>query len=335
MALVITMAFYALPVHAEVKKSGSYTYSDGSYYAGDISDSGLPNGKGSLNLVNGDNLIIITENGRVTKISMSAKANKQTYSNVQLNILLSRVELDTGLLINNRVLVPLRQISENLGANVEWNGNNQTITLNIKSSTVSLPINSNEITVNGLKKTLEVPAQIFEDTTFVPLRFVSEELGATVNWDETNMRASVNTADKNILVKAHYYFTQNVVGFVYDGNIENGLPNGYGTAYKGTSKNGEIIFNGFWKNGNPMIDEPKNSWTIYGKEIIKGMTKQQVLEVLGEPSQTAPYPFPWVWNRYKRLVDGNVYLVESYGIDFDSNNDVIDVLTILHSEYAD
>jgi len=87
---------------------------------------------------------------------------------------------------DGRVLVPLRGIFEILGATVEYDGETRKITATKKSDKIELTIDDKNAYINGVKKELDVPPTIVGGRTFVPVRFVSEALGAVVNWnDET------------------------------------------------------------------------------------------------------------------------------------------------------
>ncbi|QQE73507.1 copper amine oxidase N-terminal domain-containing protein [Brevibacillus composti] len=86
--------------------------------------------------------------------------------------------------IDGRTLVPLRAIFEALGAKVEWDEATQTVTATKDDNIIQLTIGSKVAYKNGKKINLDVPAQLFNgDTTMVPIRFVSEALGAKVGWD--------------------------------------------------------------------------------------------------------------------------------------------------------
>jgi len=87
---------------------------------------------------------------------------------------------------NDRVLVPMRVIFEALGAKVEWDGSTNTVFAIATEKVIVLQIDSTTAFVNSESKTLDVPAQIIDDRTMVPIRFVSETLGAEVTWDETS-----------------------------------------------------------------------------------------------------------------------------------------------------
>lgn len=84
---------------------------------------------------------------------------------------------------DDRTLVPLRAIFEALDAYVGWNDEEKRV-ISIKGdTTISLTIGSDQLYVNGNAKTIDVPAQIINDRTMVPLRAVAESFGCDVDWD--------------------------------------------------------------------------------------------------------------------------------------------------------
>ncbi|WP_051276011.1 copper amine oxidase N-terminal domain-containing protein [Desulfovirgula thermocuniculi] len=88
------------------------------------------------------------------------------------------------LLSNGRTLVPLRAISEALGARVDFNPAAQEVLINRGSINISLNLNGNVAVVNGKRVVLDEPARLVNSRTMVPLRFVSEALGAAVDYDQ-------------------------------------------------------------------------------------------------------------------------------------------------------
>ena len=89
------------------------------------------------------------------------------------------------LLRDGRTLVPIRVISEYLGARVTWDPAARRVDVVAPGGrTVALRVGSKDAQVNGAPVTLDVPAQIVNGRTMVPLRFIGEALGAEVTWDE-------------------------------------------------------------------------------------------------------------------------------------------------------
>jgi hypothetical protein len=80
-----------------------------------------------------------------------------------------------------RVFVPLRGIFERLGASVVYQ--NRQINSTKGSTSVSLRIGSTQATVNGQPQILDVAPFIVGSTTYVPLRFIAQSLGAVVNYN--------------------------------------------------------------------------------------------------------------------------------------------------------
>ncbi|HWD40458.1 MAG TPA: copper amine oxidase N-terminal domain-containing protein [Fimbriimonas sp.] len=94
------------------------------------------------------------------------------------------------MMSGDRVLVPLRGVLERLGAHVDWDPSTQTVTARKQHTRVKLSIGQTTASVDGDPVNLDVPAQVVNGSTMVPLRFVGEALGSTVHWD-----ASTNTVD--------------------------------------------------------------------------------------------------------------------------------------------
>lgn len=84
--------------------------------------------------------------------------------------------------INNRVLVPMRSIFEAMGAEISWDGATSTATAVRGGIEVKVTIGSNVMYKNGQPISLDVPAQIVNDRTLVPVRAISEAFNATVEW---------------------------------------------------------------------------------------------------------------------------------------------------------
>jgi hypothetical protein len=91
-----------------------------------------------------------------------------------------------------RIFVPMRAIFERLGATVVYS--NGTINATRGRRTISLSIGSPTAMVNGQSVQLDSPPFLIGDRTLVPLRFVSQALGARVQWSEPRLTAYIMTA---------------------------------------------------------------------------------------------------------------------------------------------
>jgi hypothetical protein len=90
-------------------------------------------------------------------------------------------------------MVPMRSIFEALGASVQWTESTQTVMATRSATNVQLTIGQQAAQVNGRTIGLDVPAMIYGGSTMVPLRFVSEALGADVRWSEATQTVSMFT----------------------------------------------------------------------------------------------------------------------------------------------
>jgi len=93
----------------------------------------------------------------------------------------------------DRTMVPIRFVSEALGASVVWINEERKVEIAMQSYAISLWVDHAYAVVNGQEVTLDVPPIIVDNRTFVPIRFVSENLGAQVKWSQTNQRVTIAT----------------------------------------------------------------------------------------------------------------------------------------------
>lgn len=97
----------------------------------------------------------------------------------------ANMKFDTPPVIKGgRTLVPVRAIVEGFGAEVEWNEETREVTVIKDDVEIILPIDNNEVYVNGEKIDLDTKSEIMNSRTYVPLRFIAENLGLKVDWDE-------------------------------------------------------------------------------------------------------------------------------------------------------
>jgi hypothetical protein len=112
-----------------------------------------------------------------------------------------RVKIDGNLIdleqpalsIDGRTMVPVRGVFEKLGAEVKWDQATRTITAKSGSATIVLKAGSKTAYINGEASTLDVPPRIINNYTLIPLRFVSEALGAKVSWHQASQTALISS----------------------------------------------------------------------------------------------------------------------------------------------
>lgn len=91
----------------------------------------------------------------------------------------------------DRTMLPVRFVAENLGASVAWDGATGTATITSGSTEIKITIGAAEAVVRGEIKILDAPAFIENSRTYLPVRFVAEMLGASVVWDGASSTATI------------------------------------------------------------------------------------------------------------------------------------------------
>lgn len=99
--------------------------------------------------------------------------------------------------MGNTVMVPLRGVFERMGASVDWQESNQTVLAHRGNTRVELRVNDTTAYVNGKAMAVNRPAVVRNGSTLVPIRFISESLGAYVDWDETSSMVNISSDPNN------------------------------------------------------------------------------------------------------------------------------------------
>ena len=93
---------------------------------------------------------------------------------------------------NSRTYVPLRFITESLGASVEWNDETQEVTIRSEEAIIVLKIGSKYIKVDNSTFKIDVAPEIVNDRTMLPIRSIAEYLNCEVNWDDMTNSVIIN-----------------------------------------------------------------------------------------------------------------------------------------------
>ncbi len=130
--------------------------------------------------------------------AFSATESKTIFSRAEetIPIIVDNVEIacdQPPVIIEGRTLVPLRAIFEALGAEVNWNNDTRSVTATKEDTTIFLTIGSSVLYKNGEATYMDVPGQIINARTMVPVRAISESFGADVYWDNATRTVHVYT----------------------------------------------------------------------------------------------------------------------------------------------
>ncbi|KAB3529610.1 AMIN domain-containing protein [Alkaliphilus pronyensis] len=119
-------------------------------------------------------------------VTMTMDGKNISFNTVNLKLNNQLIESDVPpVLLNDRTLVPLRAIIENIDAEIDWDGEKREVIVNTDDKEIVLKIDSDIANVNGVEKSLPdgVPAKLINSRTMVPIRFVAEEIGMEIEWE--------------------------------------------------------------------------------------------------------------------------------------------------------
>ena len=98
---------------------------------------------------------------------------------------------------NSRTQVPLRVTMENYGALVDWDQSTQTAIVSNNGIVVKVPMGTQYIFVNDVKKEIDTKSVVVNERIYLPIRFVLEAFGASVNWDQTEFNVVITSNNQN------------------------------------------------------------------------------------------------------------------------------------------
>lgn len=125
--------------------------------------------------------------------------------NVKIEVNGNMLQMDQQPTIyEGTTLVPLRAIFEALGAEIEWDEQTKSVKATKNDVQIELKIDSREAKYNDTKIILGTPAMVINNRTLVPLRFVSEALGADVKWNGATNTVAINLDEKAVSEEIKY-----------------------------------------------------------------------------------------------------------------------------------
>ncbi|MGE5398626.1 MAG: copper amine oxidase N-terminal domain-containing protein [Chitinophagales bacterium] len=109
----------------------------------------------------------------------------------------TKLPMDVAPVVKDgRVFLPLNYVAELLGARVDWNSKEKKATVSA-GKTIEIWVNKNKARVNGVKKPIDakntkvVPMTVPPGRTMVPLRFIAENMGCKVEWNDSRKEITV------------------------------------------------------------------------------------------------------------------------------------------------
>lgn len=161
------------------------------------------------------------------------KVDNKLQSTRDVKVYIDGKELDADFppyIVKGRTFVPIREITESLGAQVDWDGKTSSVDISLSDKVIKLRIDSSVCYVNGEKIKLEkntIPKLTTfyepreEQKTMVPLRFISETLGYNVDFIDEANKVTIDTPGK-ILAKAETKADEEIDGAIDGGYLIGG-----------------------------------------------------------------------------------------------------------------
>lgn len=210
---------------------------------------------------------------------------KDKVAETNTKIFLNNHQLQTtAYTMNGRTLVPLRKITEALGSSVEWDGDTKMITVQRGLQTAIFKIGDNNV-YSREKEILDTHSVLYEDTTLIPLRAISEIFGAVVTWDgDSNsvyIDCNIPTADETIDDFVGFGFRRfNYYGETFMNNHADG--SGFNSAVWGTSLGSLDKWAGRGLKAMVNFFSGKGFDTEYEKDMYKKVISQVLSELNGD-----------------------------------------------------
>ena len=109
-------------------------------------------------------------------------------------------ETHAGIMVKDRLFVPLRGVLQELGFKVNWDGDSKTASIESDVKHISLQVGNNKANISDNTVQLQNSPVIKQGRVYVPLRFCVTALGAKVNWEASTKQALIKYSGKTIKV---------------------------------------------------------------------------------------------------------------------------------------
>lgn len=113
---------------------------------------------------------------------------------LNMNGLLSEIDPGRGtvpIIVSGRTMVPIRAIVEAMGGTIGWDGATEKITISARGNTIEVWVDKKDIYINGVKSQMDVAPTVINERTYVPVRFIAENLNSSVDWINSTNEAVI------------------------------------------------------------------------------------------------------------------------------------------------
>ncbi|EFK38822.1 MULTISPECIES: copper amine oxidase N-terminal domain-containing protein [Peptoniphilus] len=118
---------------------------------------------------------------------VSAKSEKT------MTLVINNIVFEKDFIVkNDRIHIPLRLVSENLGADVNWKGDTKEVEIINKGKKIVFYVDSNEYRIDDIVYTIDSPTFILKDRVYVPARALANAMKAKLEWNEKEFYCAID-----------------------------------------------------------------------------------------------------------------------------------------------
>lgn len=111
----------------------------------------------------------------------------------KMTLVINNIVFEKDFIVkNDRIHIPLRLVSENLGADVNWKGDTKEVEIINKGKKIVFYVDSNEYRIDDIVYTIDSPTFILKDTCYVPERALANAMKAKLEWNEKEFYCAIN-----------------------------------------------------------------------------------------------------------------------------------------------
>ncbi|MEJ1517867.1 copper amine oxidase N-terminal domain-containing protein [Bacillus cereus] len=226
---------------------------------------------------------------------------------------------------DNRLLVPINLLPNHLGGNAKWDNKTKKIIYTNNEKKIEVTNGQKAFFVNDKKIPLDVPIQMINGKVYVPVKVISEGMGANVKWDAKSNTATINFRE---LVKNTYYYVDGkgklgtpITYQQYNARMEQGIALGKELVSIGGVKN--------LTNGEITYDiERIGNYTLKGQKIKINLLVNGVTDAQGKGFSDGLYSIR-INNHYKEGDERMFYMADQGVLEgFNSLSEVLDYSAI-------
>ena len=133
--------------------------------------------------------------GKIINLKLTYDNQLHNYNSEEIFVAIDGEQLNNlsmpPIILNGYTLVPAREVFEKMGATVEWKSDIEQAVIKSGDNIIIIPINSKKAYVNGKTSEMDTEAEIINNKTMIPLRFVSVAMGYEVSWDNETRTANI------------------------------------------------------------------------------------------------------------------------------------------------